>query len=68
MLKHLCSWRKERIVAGEGGREKFRLGPQRAPGSHDLKNLCTMYWPNRTTPRIVITITMGSLRRFRALS
>lgn len=31
MLKRLCSWMKERIVAGERGRERFRLGPQRAP-------------------------------------
>lgn len=43
------------------------LGPQRGlPGSHDLKNLCTTNWPNRTTPKITITLRMGSLRKFRA--
>lgn len=62
----LLNWRKERIVAGEGGGGGLGWGPRGLPGSQDLKNLCTTYWPNRTTPRIVITIRIGSLRRFRA--
>lgn len=61
----ICALGGRGLLQGTGIGRCLGWGPKGLPGSHDLKNLCTMYWPNRTTPRIVITITMGLLRRFR---
>ena len=40
--------------------------PKGPSGSHDLKNLRTTNWPNRTTDRTISTFTMGPFPKFRA--